>query len=125
MAQALFPAHCILQSADSVLHLASNLVGLAFSFQLLVAEDLSGGFFHGSLGLLRRTFDSIFIHCHILAEGLGSKITAASIFCSQYRYVRAETVQDRYLAISIKQTKAQTAADEQFYTGAIFQSRLI
>jgi len=52
MVMALFAAYCILQSADRVLHLASSLVGLALSFQLLVAEDLPGGFFHGSLGLL-------------------------------------------------------------------------
>src|ERR1700719_2297329 len=64
---ALIAAHCILQSADRVLHLAGSLVDLAFSFQLLVAEDLSGGFFHGSLGLLCRTLDSIFVHCCILA----------------------------------------------------------
>ncbi len=57
---ALFAAHHILQSADRVLHLAGSLVGLAFSFQLLVAQDLSGGFFHGSLGLLCRTVDSVF-----------------------------------------------------------------
>ena len=48
MAMALFATHRIFQSADRVLHLAGGLVGLAFSFQLLVAEDLSGGFLHGS-----------------------------------------------------------------------------
>jgi hypothetical protein len=63
---ALFAAHRILQSADCVLNLARNLVGLAFSVQLLVAKDLPGGFFHGTLGLLGRTLDPIFIHCHIL-----------------------------------------------------------
>jgi len=67
MAMALFPAQRIFQSADRVLHLAGSLVGLAFSFQLLVAEDLSGGFFHDSLGLLCRTLDSIFVHCCIVA----------------------------------------------------------
>jgi hypothetical protein len=44
-------------SYSCVLHLACSLVGLAFSFQLLVAEDLPGGFFDSSLGLLCRTFD--------------------------------------------------------------------
>jgi hypothetical protein len=34
------------------LHLAGSLFGLAFSFQLLVAEDLPCGFFHRSFGLL-------------------------------------------------------------------------
>ena len=48
----LFTAHRILQSADRVLHFAGSLVGLAFSFQLLVAEDLPRGLFHRSLGLL-------------------------------------------------------------------------
>jgi hypothetical protein len=66
MLLALFATHRILQSADGVLHLACSLVGLALSFQLLVAEDLPSRFFHGSLGLFCRTFDSIFIHCRIL-----------------------------------------------------------
>jgi hypothetical protein len=57
------------ESADRVLHLASNLGGFAFGFQLLVAEDLSGGLFHRSLRLLCGTFDSILIHCHVLAVG--------------------------------------------------------
>ena len=51
MVLALLAAHCILQSTDRVLHLA-GLFGLAFSFQLLVAEDLPCGFFHRSFGLL-------------------------------------------------------------------------
>ena len=66
MAMALFASHRILQSADRVLHFDRGLVGLAFSFQLVVAERLSGGFFHRALGLLCRTFDSIFVHCRIL-----------------------------------------------------------
>jgi hypothetical protein len=52
MVLALRAAHCILQSTDRVLHLAGSLFGLAFSFQLLVAEDLPCGFFHRSFGLL-------------------------------------------------------------------------
>jgi hypothetical protein len=52
MVLALLAAHCILQSTDRVLHLAGSLFGLAFSFQLLVAEDLPCGFFHRSFGLL-------------------------------------------------------------------------
>ena len=66
MAPALFAAHCILQSADRVLQFAGGLVGFAFSFQLLVAEDLPDGFLHGSFGLLCRALDSIFIYCRIL-----------------------------------------------------------
>src|ERR1700692_3641812 len=68
-ATALFAAHRIFQTADRVLHLAGSLVGLAFGFQLLVAEDLSGDFFHGSLGLLGRALDAIFIHCRFLDVG--------------------------------------------------------
>ena len=69
MVLALLAAHRILQSTDRVLHLACGLVGLAFGFQLLVAEDLSGDFFHGSLGLLGRALDAIFIHCRFLDVG--------------------------------------------------------
>ena len=65
----LFAAHRIFHSADRVLNLARNLVGLPFSFQLLVAENLPGGFFHGTLGLLCRTFDPIFVYCRILDCG--------------------------------------------------------
>ena len=61
-ASALFSALCILQSTNRIWHLARSLVGVAFSFQLLIAEGLSGGHFNGSLGLLCRTFDSILIH---------------------------------------------------------------
>ena len=50
-------AHCILQSADGVLHRACGLVGLSFVLQLLIAEDLADGFLHGALGLLCRTFN--------------------------------------------------------------------
>jgi len=52
MVLALLAAHCILQSTDRVLHLAGSLFGLAFSFQLLVAEDLPCDFFHRSFDLL-------------------------------------------------------------------------
>ena len=52
MVLALLAAHCILQSTDRVLHLAGSLFGLAFSFELLVAEDLPCDLFHRSFGLL-------------------------------------------------------------------------
>jgi hypothetical protein len=77
---ALFAAHRILHSADCVLNLARNLVGLAVSFQLLVAEDLPGGFFHGTIGPLCGTFDPIFIRCRILACGLSTESTLAATF---------------------------------------------
>jgi hypothetical protein len=41
------------------LHLACIFVGLAFSFQLLGAEDLPDGLFHGSLGMFCGAFLSI------------------------------------------------------------------
>jgi len=66
MVLTLLAAHRIFQSTDRVLHLAGSLVGLAFSFQLLVTEYLPCSFFHCSFGLLCRTFNSIFIHCHVL-----------------------------------------------------------
>ena len=50
MVLALLAAHCILQSTDRVLHLAGSLFGLAFSFELLVAEDLPCDLFHRSFG---------------------------------------------------------------------------
>ena len=77
MVPVLFSSHRIFQSADRVLHLAGSLVGLAFSFQLLVAEDLSGGFFHGSLGLLCRTPYPRYL--------IDLKVTASSMFCSRDR----------------------------------------
>jgi len=52
MVMALFAAHRILQSADRVLQLALRFVGAALGFQLLVPEDLPGGLFHATLGLL-------------------------------------------------------------------------
>ena len=58
----LFAAQRVLQAANRILHLADGFLGLAFRFQLLIAEDLAGDFFHGSLGLLCRSFDSILIH---------------------------------------------------------------
>src|ERR1700687_346046 len=80
MVLVLFSSHRIFQSADCVLHLACSLVGLAFSFQLLVAEDLPGGFFDSSLGLHCRTFDSIFIHCRILAVCWGANGASKALF---------------------------------------------
>ena len=52
MVLALLAAHCILQSTDRVLHFAGSLFGLAFIFELLVAEDLPCDLFRRSFGLL-------------------------------------------------------------------------
>jgi hypothetical protein len=75
---ALFAAHRIFHSADRVLNFARNLVGLAFSFQLLVAAR---GFFHGTLGLLCRTVDPC-------SMGLSTAVTPASTFSSRWPEVR-------------------------------------
>lgn len=46
-----------------VLNLAHSFVGIAVGLQLpVVAYDLPSGLLHATLGLLCRTFDSIFIH---------------------------------------------------------------
>jgi hypothetical protein len=66
MVLALFASDSVLHSANGILHFARNLVGPAFIFQLLVAEDLPNSFFNCSLGLLCRAFDSIFVHCRVL-----------------------------------------------------------
>ena len=66
MVMALFAAHRILQSTDRVLHFACGLVGGAFGFHFLVAENLPDRFLHSSFDLLCRAFNSIFIHCRIL-----------------------------------------------------------
>ena len=65
----LFAAHGVLEAADRVLHLALDLIGLAFILRLLVSQDLAGPFLHLALGLLGRAFDAIFIYCAILAVG--------------------------------------------------------
>src|ERR1700726_3791177 len=97
MVLALLAAHCILQFTDRILHLAGSLVGLAFSFQLLVAEDLPCGFFHRSFGLLCRTSNSILIHCHILfiyllgVQGNGLIEVLFQIACSAMAVVTRKT----------------------------------
>src|ERR1700694_1384370 len=57
----LFAAHGVLQTADRVLHLALHLIGFAFGFRLLVAQDLAGPFLHFALGLLGGAFYAIFV----------------------------------------------------------------
>jgi hypothetical protein len=66
MVPALLAAHCVFQSADRVLHLAGGLIGLALSFQLLIAEGLPCSFFHRAFSLLCRTNNSILVHRGIL-----------------------------------------------------------
>ena len=49
----LFPAQGTLQTANGILHFASNLLGLAFSFQLLIAEQFSPTSFTAPLACSR------------------------------------------------------------------------
>ena len=70
MVLALLAAHCVLQSTDRALHLAGSLFGLAFSFQLLVAEDLPC-FFHRSFGLLCPLIRSLSIADILVIYSLG------------------------------------------------------
>src|SRR3984893_9838132 len=58
----IFSARGVFQSADRVLHLAGDLLGLAFRFGLGVAGYLSDLLLHGSLRLVRRAFHSVFVH---------------------------------------------------------------
>jgi hypothetical protein len=76
---ALFAAQRVLQAANRILHLADGFLGLAFRFQLLIAEDLPGGFFDGSLGLLGRAFDSILIHGQFSCSCLITDTTTISL----------------------------------------------
>jgi hypothetical protein len=57
-----FAAHGVLQTADRVLHLAFDLIGLAFAFHLLVSQGLAGPFLHLALGLLGGALDAIFVN---------------------------------------------------------------
>ena len=50
----------VLQSANSVLHFALELISLAVAFELAVAGYLSNDFLHFALGLLGRALDAIF-----------------------------------------------------------------
>jgi hypothetical protein len=82
MARALFAAHRIFQSADRVLHLAGSLVGFAFSFQLLIAEDFPAASFTAPLACSAEPLiRSLSIAVSSLFEW--SKITASSTFCSR------------------------------------------
>jgi hypothetical protein len=52
----------VLETADSVLDLACDLVGLAVGLQLGIAYRLADGLFDRALDLLRRSRDPILIH---------------------------------------------------------------
>jgi len=52
---AYLPAQGILQTANRVLHLAFDLIGFAFAFQLLVSDGFPGPFLHFALGPARRS----------------------------------------------------------------------
>src|ERR1700730_15163199 len=59
----IFSARGVFPSADRVLHLAGDLLGLALRFGLGVARYLSDLLLHGSLHLVSRAFHAIFDHC--------------------------------------------------------------
>ena len=50
---------------DATEFYASDLIGLAFALQLLVASDLAGCFFHFAAKIPRRAFNSVFVHCRL------------------------------------------------------------
>src|SRR6202035_2231615 len=56
---------CILETADSVLNLAFDLVGLAVGLQLGIAYRLADGLLDRALDLLRRSRDPIPIHDYV------------------------------------------------------------
>lgn len=58
----LLAAESVLQTADGVLYLASDFIRLTFRFELRITRDFSCYFFYRALGLLRRAFNTIFIH---------------------------------------------------------------
>src|SRR3954451_14327600 len=53
--------HGILDAAHGVLHLAGDLVALAFAFELGVAQRLAGRLLNAALQVLRRTLDPVFV----------------------------------------------------------------
>src|SRR5450755_1362976 len=58
----LLAAHCVLDAADGVLHLAFYLVALALGFELGIAQYLASNFLHFTLGSFSRALDAVFIH---------------------------------------------------------------
>jgi hypothetical protein len=52
----------VLDTADSILRLASRLLGSVFRLDLAVALDLADGFLDGALGLLCAACNPILIH---------------------------------------------------------------
>src|SRR4051794_39151091 len=55
----------VLHAAGGVLHLALDLVGLAFGLQLRVAGDLAGRFLDLALRLIEGAFDPIVVHVRL------------------------------------------------------------
>jgi hypothetical protein len=52
----------VFHASDGILDFAFGLIALAVGFQLGVTDDLAGCFFDGTLGLLGRAGDTIFVH---------------------------------------------------------------
>ena len=79
----LFAANGVFQSTDHVLNCACSSVGFTLGFRLLVPQGCADGLFQCSRGLHCRLFDSIFVHCHILAVVGSINTTTAPTPCSQ------------------------------------------
>src|ERR1035437_1336535 len=68
--------HRVLEAADGVLHLAGDLLRLAFGFELGVPGGLARDFLHFAFGLLDAALNAIFVHVDVLM--LSGAVTAAS-----------------------------------------------
>jgi hypothetical protein len=56
-----------LDITNACLDLAGVLLDLSFQFQLFVADDMTGDFFHFAFGFFVPTFDLLFVHVSILS----------------------------------------------------------
>jgi len=74
--QRLFTPQLVLDSPNSVLDFAGDLIALTFAFQLAVSSHLSGDFFEFALGLFGGTFNAIIVHTALLVAP--TKANAAS-----------------------------------------------
>jgi hypothetical protein len=52
----------VLDAADGVLHLACEIIDLAFGLELRIARNLAESFLDFALGLIGRAFDPILVH---------------------------------------------------------------
>src|SRR5262249_2683680 len=69
----------VLHATYGVAHFAFHFVHLSFRLELLVAQDLAGGFLDGSFGLIGHTLDAILVHCRLLHLALASQKRTAPL----------------------------------------------